>query len=131
MGYFQVRYDCRVVNYDCRGFIRLATVSLLQRQKVVRNNKMSAVPKESRKCYQVLRSFWTKDCLPSLKEQVSVSFTIIYTQLNQRPLYPRTDLQYIIPPFLIHLLTKSIFFLKITCTISINKIIILMVIKGT
>ena len=99
MGYFQVRYDCRVVNYDCRGFIRLATVSLLQRQKVVRNNKMSAVPKESRKCYQVLRSFWTKDCLPSLKEQVSVSFTIIYTQLNQRPLYPRTDLQYIIPHF--------------------------------
>ena len=25
MGYFQVRYDYRVVNYDCRGFIRLAT----------------------------------------------------------------------------------------------------------
>ena len=25
MGYFQVRYDSRVVNYDCRGFIRLAT----------------------------------------------------------------------------------------------------------
>ena len=25
MGYFQVRYDSRVVNYDYRGFIRLAT----------------------------------------------------------------------------------------------------------
>ena len=27
MGYFQVRYDSRVVNYDRRGFIRLATGS--------------------------------------------------------------------------------------------------------
>ena len=26
MGYFQVRYDSRVVNYDHRGFIRLARV---------------------------------------------------------------------------------------------------------
>ena len=25
MGYFPVRYDSRVVNYDHRGFIRLAT----------------------------------------------------------------------------------------------------------
>ena len=25
MGYFQVRYDSRVVNYERRGFIRLAT----------------------------------------------------------------------------------------------------------
>ena len=25
MGYFQVKYDSRVVNYDRRGFIRLAT----------------------------------------------------------------------------------------------------------
>ena len=25
MGYFQVRYDSRVVIYYCRGFIRLAT----------------------------------------------------------------------------------------------------------
>ena len=25
MGYFPVRYDSGVVNYDCRGFIRLAT----------------------------------------------------------------------------------------------------------
>ena len=24
MGYIQVRYNSRVVNYDCRGFIRLA-----------------------------------------------------------------------------------------------------------
>ena len=26
MGYFQVRYDSRVINYDRKGFIRLATV---------------------------------------------------------------------------------------------------------
>ena len=25
MGYFQVRYNSRVIIYDCRGFIRLAT----------------------------------------------------------------------------------------------------------
>ena len=25
MGYFQVRYDSRVIHYDCRGFIKLAT----------------------------------------------------------------------------------------------------------
>ena len=25
MGYFQVKYDSRVVNYNLRGFIRLAT----------------------------------------------------------------------------------------------------------
>ena len=25
MGYFQVRYNSRIVNYDRRGFIRLAT----------------------------------------------------------------------------------------------------------
>ena len=29
MGYFQVRYDSRVVNYDRRGFIRLATGQIL------------------------------------------------------------------------------------------------------
>ena len=28
MGYFPVRYDSRVVNYDCRCFIRLATGQL-------------------------------------------------------------------------------------------------------
>ena len=28
MGYFQVRYDFRVVNYNRRGFIRLATASV-------------------------------------------------------------------------------------------------------
>ena len=27
MGYFQVRYNSRVINYDRRGFIRLATES--------------------------------------------------------------------------------------------------------
>ena len=40
MGYFQVRYDSRVVNYDRRGFIRLATVGspvLLPRSKPVRH----------------------------------------------------------------------------------------------
>ena len=28
MGYFQVRYNSRVVNYNRRGFIRLATAGL-------------------------------------------------------------------------------------------------------
>ena len=40
MGYFQVRYDSRVVNYDCRGFIRLATgvsVLLYGKRRFVRN----------------------------------------------------------------------------------------------
>ena len=33
MGYFQVRYNSRVVNYDRRGFIRLATeMSSLKQQ---------------------------------------------------------------------------------------------------
>ena len=30
MGYFQVRYDSRVVNYDRRGFIRLTTGQSLE-----------------------------------------------------------------------------------------------------
>ena len=34
MGYFQVRYDSRVVIYDRRGFIRLATVQFIEQQKV-------------------------------------------------------------------------------------------------
>ena len=29
MGYFQVRYDSRVIIYDRRGFIRLATGGLI------------------------------------------------------------------------------------------------------
>ena len=29
-GYFQVRYDSRVVNYDHRGFIRLTTGTTLE-----------------------------------------------------------------------------------------------------
>ena len=34
MGYFQVRYDPRVINYNRRGFIRLATESNLDRNKL-------------------------------------------------------------------------------------------------
>ena len=34
MGYFQVRYDSRVVNYDRRGFIRLVTVLPIQQLAV-------------------------------------------------------------------------------------------------
>ena len=33
MGYFQVRYDSRVINYDCRGFIRLATGREIEESK--------------------------------------------------------------------------------------------------
>ena len=32
MGYFPVRYDSRVVNYDHRGFIRLTTGTLTIRK---------------------------------------------------------------------------------------------------
>ena len=32
MEYFQVRYDSRVVNYDRRGFIRLATGRFITRE---------------------------------------------------------------------------------------------------
>ena len=31
MGYFQVRYNSRVINYDRRGFIRLTTDSYVVR----------------------------------------------------------------------------------------------------
>ena len=30
MGYFQVRYGSRVINYDRRGFIRFATGSTIE-----------------------------------------------------------------------------------------------------
>ena len=33
MGYFQVRYDSRVINYDRRGFIRLATGQRRERRE--------------------------------------------------------------------------------------------------
>ena len=39
MGYFQVRYDSRVVNYDRRGFIRLAT-GLTSSDSVLRRNNI-------------------------------------------------------------------------------------------
>ena len=35
MGYFPVRNDSRVVNYDHRGFIRLATAIVIYDSKVV------------------------------------------------------------------------------------------------
>ena len=34
MGYFPVRYDSRVVNYDHRGFIRLATGQLMSLKNI-------------------------------------------------------------------------------------------------
>ena len=38
MGYFQVRYDSRVVIYDRRGFIRLATGASSSLPKIRHNN---------------------------------------------------------------------------------------------
>jgi len=38
MGYFQVRYDSRVVIYDRRGFIRLATGASSSLPKTRHNN---------------------------------------------------------------------------------------------
>ena len=37
MGYFPVRYDSRVIIYDCRGFIRLATA---QKRKEIREKRV-------------------------------------------------------------------------------------------
>ena len=36
MGYFQVRYDSRVVIYDCKMFIRLATGWVTVAQKLTK-----------------------------------------------------------------------------------------------
>ena len=45
MGYFQVRYNSRVVNYDHRGFIRLATDDSLKIEndrKLIQKNLQNA-----------------------------------------------------------------------------------------
>ena len=46
MGYFQVRYDSRVVNYDRRGFIRLATENSLL-------GNMSNFEQDADTCFQL------------------------------------------------------------------------------
>ena len=46
MGYFQVMYDSRFVNYDCIGFIRLATgVCVVWSQR--KERKMNKWPQHS------------------------------------------------------------------------------------
>ena len=42
MGYFQVRFDPRVVNYDKRGFIRLAT-EVYRLNKIIRKIPEGAI----------------------------------------------------------------------------------------
>ena len=37
MGYFQVRYDSKVINYDHRGVIRLATELTSQSKTLIKN----------------------------------------------------------------------------------------------
>ena len=37
MGYFQVRYDSKVINYDRRGVIRLATELTSQSKTLIKN----------------------------------------------------------------------------------------------
>ena len=41
MGYFQVRYDSRVVNYDSKLFIRLATAQYLLSAGLTRTSKQN------------------------------------------------------------------------------------------
>ena len=59
MGYFQVRYDSRVVNYDRRGFIRLATVmnmkligesSALRKLQILKIHQMHPIECPSLSC---------------------------------------------------------------------------------
>ena len=50
MGYFQVRYNSRVVNYERRGFIRLATPKLILHPMLavlchLKKREMLTVPK--------------------------------------------------------------------------------------
>ena len=45
MGYFQVRYDSRSVNYDRRGFIRLATGSIHSDRKCFPVIEQYIIPK--------------------------------------------------------------------------------------
>ena len=56
MGYFQVRYDSRVMNYDRRGFIILATAEVGQVKTYLEKTTMSSVPCFCF-CCQVLRGY--------------------------------------------------------------------------
>ena len=53
MGYFQVRYDSRVVIYDCRGFIRFATENNL---KTKTNDAKGSKDKQVSGCDSVVMS---------------------------------------------------------------------------
>ena len=55
------------------------------------------------KSYQIFGLFCKKICYQDLSKIAQSGHT------DQRPLYSMTDIQYIIPPFLMHLSTKSIF----------------------
>ena len=47
MGYFPVRYDSRVVNYDRRGFIRLATGRPYGRETETKTNGIASIELKS------------------------------------------------------------------------------------
>ena len=53
MGYFQVRYDSRVVIHDCRGFIRFATENNL---KTKTNDAKGSKDKQVSGCDSVVMS---------------------------------------------------------------------------
>ena len=57
MGYFPVRYDSRVVIYDCRGFIRLATdvpfILLLYRRRIRTHDVTPAAKLHHGQCDQI------------------------------------------------------------------------------
>ena len=67
MGYFQVRYDSRVVNYDRRGFTRLATDVIVECNPVkqeVRCTYSDTFP------YEVL-----SECSKTLAKEMSMALT--------------------------------------------------------
>ena len=85
MGYFQVRYNSRVVIYDRRGFIRLATDQV--------NSFLSGGGNTS--------------CLIGTHPSVEIVFLDL--DFIQRPLYTRIDLQYLVHPFMRHCQHRVIF----------------------
>ena len=60
MGYFPVRYDSRVVNYDRRGFIRLATEIRISNTVIVKI---------------FIESLFTVDCIEKKKRPIQLGLS--------------------------------------------------------
>ena len=79
MGYFQVRYDFRVVNYDRRGFIRLYTG---------KNDCLSHFSPMNVRRTQVNRNLWLNDLHVLTIDQMLL-------RKNMPKLYPKSFGQYL------------------------------------